>query len=136
MDNIPILGHGDEKHVRNQFLGHYDAPAYVRRARGVQEAFDRLVSRCREQRDHWLPMVKLRLGVLGARAGQWSALQPWLADAEQIGVLERLHNELSPQLRIHVEPTSAPRVLRRTLAELSDSIDCFNRRWQIFLQEV
>ena len=54
-------------HAHNDFqnlMASYDAPAYVRRARGVQEALEGVLARCRAQRDEWLSMVRLRVGEL------------------------------------------------------------------------
>jgi hypothetical protein len=50
MDEIPILGNDDEARMLKRLVAHYDAPAYIRRARQVQEAFDQLVERCRRKR--------------------------------------------------------------------------------------
>ena len=84
MDEVPIPGVGDNKDSFKLFQALYDAPAYVRRAREVEGAYERLLQRCRKQRDDWLPMVKLRLGVVKARAGEWAALGPCLADGDQL----------------------------------------------------
>lgn len=135
MDQAPIPGR-DDGYFFNRVMGRYDAPAYVRRARQVQEAFDHLVSRCRQQREEWLPMVGLRLGRLRALAGDWGALRPWLADADQLRVLQDLEAALDPRLRHPVAATSSSRALRRALRELNESIERFNRRWQTFLPTV
>jgi hypothetical protein len=97
---------------------------------------DLLLTQCRKQRDEWLRMVRLHLGTLRAMAGAWEALRPFLADAEQIETLERLHEDLNPQLRLPVPRTESPRKLRAALGELVDSIKAFNRRWQAFLEQV
>lgn len=136
MDEVPLLGRSDEGRLYKQFLAQYDAPAYVRRARQVQEAFDLLLARCRRQREAWLQMARLRLGVLRALAGDWTGLRPWLADADQLTVLEHLHALLDPRLRLPVEPATSPRILRRALYELKESLERFNRRWQGFLPTV
>jgi hypothetical protein len=136
VDDVPIRGHNSDRRVFEQFLAHYDAPAYVRRARQVQEAFDRLVGRCRHQREEWLPLVRVRLGMLQALAGDWDRLRPWLADDDQLEVLRQLQTSLDPRLRVRVEPTSSSRALRRALQELQESIDRFNRRWHEFLRGV
>src|SRR5688500_4232366 len=107
-DNEP-----DDDGIDMQMLaGLFDAPAYVRRAR-----------------DEWLSMARLRVGLLHALAGDWQAVRPWLADDEQLGVLEQLHKELSPKLRLPPEPTRSPRALRRALQELIESLQRFNARW-------
>jgi hypothetical protein len=136
MDDLPILGRDDERHFFNQFAAHYAAPAYMRRAQQVQEAFDQLIARCRQQRDDWLKMVRTLLGLLRALAGDWSALRPCLADAQQVEVLRQLYADLDPQPVRGVETTSSPRALRRALRELREGIERFNRRWQEFLEQV
>jgi hypothetical protein len=136
MDEFVIPGRSDGLVAAQRIQASYDAPAYVRRARQVQDAFDQLIGRCRLQRDRWLPMVRLRLGLLRELAGDWQALLPWLADVEQVGVLRQLHEDLNPRLRVPVQPTSSARVLRRALRELRESIERFNRRWQEFLPRV
>jgi hypothetical protein len=134
VDDVTISGRED--HWLQELVGRYDAPAYVRRAREVQGAFDQLVARCRQQREEWLEMVRLRLGTLRALAGGWEALRPLLADDDQVDLLDRLYDSLRPRLRVPVERTSSPRALRRALAELEESIGRFNRRWQEFLRGV
>src|SRR5262249_55939665 len=110
----------------NDLMGMFDAPAYIRRARGVEQALQYLLGQARQQRDDWLGMVRLRLGVLHALAGDWSALRPWLADDDQVRLLEALHRELAPRLRLPPPRTSSSRALRRALRELLDSIERFN----------
>jgi hypothetical protein len=134
MDAVPILGRQDD--AFKQLLSQYDAPAYVRRARQVQAAFDQLLDRCRRQRDEWLQMARLRLGLLQALAGGWDAIRPLLADDGQLCVLQELELALNPHLRVPVEPTTSSRVLGQALAELRASLERFNRRWAVFLAEV
>src|SRR5687767_15813889 len=105
MDNIPITSR-EEDQVFKEVLAHYDAPAYIRRARQVQEAYDQLVASCRKQRDDWLKMVRIRLGTLNALAGDWDRLRPLLNDDTQLKVLRDLHEDLQPRLRVCVSPTT------------------------------
>jgi hypothetical protein len=117
-------------------VSHYDVPAYVRRARGVQDAFEHLLRTCRAKRDELLAMVRTRVGVLHGLAGDWAVLRPLLADDEQVHALRQLHADLNPKLRVPVTPTSSLWALRRAIRELSESIERFNRRWQEFLPKV
>src|SRR5687768_1151245 len=110
----------------------YGAPAYVRRARNVETAYDLLLERCRHQREEWLPMVRIRLGTLHALAGGWERLRRFVAN-EDTERLRELYDELSPQLRVPVEPTTSSRLIRNALAELCDSLELFNRRWSAYL---
>jgi hypothetical protein len=136
MNEVPIAGRDEADRAVMQFVAHYDAPAYVRRARRVQQVYDLLLDRCRRQRDEWLAMVRIRLGTLRALAGEWHALRPYLADDEQLRALADLHAALQPRLRVPVEPTASARALRRAMAELAESIERFNRRWAEFLRGV
>jgi hypothetical protein len=136
MSDIPVLGRDDHRSLVNQFLSQYDVPAYVRRAREVQNAFEQLTERCRRRRDEWLSLVRVRLGLLHGLASDWAALRPLLADDEQVEILRRLHAALEPRPRVWPEPTSSPRVLRRALADLRESLERFNRRWRELLPTV
>jgi hypothetical protein len=133
VNDIPILGRDDEQNILNEFAANYGAPAYVRRAREVQEAYEALLVLCRQKRDEWLVMVRTRLGLLHALAGDWPVLTPLLHDAAHLDALRHLQATLEPRLRARVTPTSSPRALRKALLALRDSIERFNRRWHNFL---
>jgi len=135
-DDQTPFSRDDAHEIFKQFTSHYDAPAYVRRARRVEDAFEHLLARCRAQRDEWLQLVRIRLGMLHMLAGDWRVLRPWMANDDQVELLERLHRDLAPQPRLRVEATRSERTLRRTLGELVQSIDRFNPRWTAFLPTV
>ena len=90
----------------------------------------------RQQRDQWLAMPRLHLGLLKGLSGEWSRLRPWLLDDDQIVILQELESELSPKLRARVEATSSTRILQRALRTLHESLQAFNRRWLDFLRAV
>jgi hypothetical protein len=136
MNEVPIPASDDVGQIIQRFEALYDVPAYVRRAQRVQLLYDQLVARCRKQRDEWLTMVRIRLGMLQALAGAWTALRPHVVDDDQLRLLAELAATLQPQLRVPVEPTSSARALRQALAELHDSIARFNQRWDAFLRGV
>lgn len=133
MEEIPILSSEDPQNLVKEFSAQYDAPAYIRRARQVHQAYEALLDRCRKQREEWLGMVRTRLGLLRALAGDWLRLDPLLRD---VNVLRRLHDELEPRLRARIEPTRAERALRRAATALLESIERFNRRWPEYLMTV
>src|SRR6266516_1769105 len=90
--NDGLYGHRDEElRLRMQVAAQYDAPAFIRRARNVESAYEQLLARCQTQRGELLLGVRLHLGTLRAGAGSWTALRPLLADAEQVAALETLH---------------------------------------------
>jgi hypothetical protein len=123
----------DPSRLVKEILAHYDAPAFVRRARAVQDAFDKLMTGCRRQREEWLQSVRMDLGVLRARAGDWRNLLPWLAGEMQLDVLAELDKLLQPRPRVSVPVTSSPGKLPRALVRLLDGIERFKRRWCEFL---
>jgi hypothetical protein len=135
MDSVPFTGDSEGREMQ-QVLASFDAPAYIRRARGVQVALDHLLHKCRAQRDEWLGMVKLYLGRLHALAGDWSALRPLVADDDQLLVLESLRVSLAPKLRAPVPATSSQRVLRHALHRLVGGLERVNARWRDYLEKV
>ncbi len=135
MDNVPVTNR-EEDNLFKSFIGHYDAPAYVRRARHVEEAFQALLAHCAQKREKLLEFVSLRLGVLRALAGDWAALDGVVQSEEDIVVLRRLEAALAPRLRVPLTATRSPRLLRRALIELIDSLERFNRRWAALVGEV
>jgi hypothetical protein len=125
---MPLGGSLEDKAAR-ELLGQFDAPAYVRRARAVEQAYENLLTRCGQQREQWLEMVRLRVGILRALIDDWEALRPVLADDAQLELLRQLHDTLAPQLRAAVQPANSVRPLHQALIELQESIRRFNRRW-------
>jgi hypothetical protein len=125
-----------EERLLDEVVGRYGEPAYVRRGRAVQHALEDLLDHCRNRRKEWLHIIRIRLGLLHALAGGWDALIPLLRDEEQVRVLEQLHTNLSPKLRLPVEPTTSRRALTLALRELAESIARFNQRWRDYLPTV
>lgn len=136
MDEVKIAGRDDGRDLFKQFTTHYDAPAYMRRARNVQNAWDQLLDRCRVKREELITVVRSRLGVLQGLAGEWHCLLAHLADVEQLAVLERLVVLVEPAVQAPVERTTSARALRTALEELNESLARFNRRWEVFVREV
>lgn len=136
MEEEIILGRDESAEVFKRFLSQYDAPAYIRRARGVEAAFERLLEHCRRRRAEWLEFVRLRIGMLHALAGNWINLQPFLTDDEQLDILRYHLAALASPLRAPLEATTSARALRRALRDLQESLERFNERWQVFLPGV
>jgi hypothetical protein len=42
MEEVPLFDHNEGNHEFQEFLTRYDAPTYIRRARGVEAALDQL----------------------------------------------------------------------------------------------
>jgi hypothetical protein len=133
VDEVPIAGRDEAENTFKEFLSLYDAPAFVRRARRLELTLEELLDRCRAQRERWLGMVRLRVGIVRALAGNWNLLWPLLASPEQVRQLELLHEELQPKLRVTILATTSQYKLRHALKQLAESIEAFNHRWQAFL---
>jgi hypothetical protein len=136
MDEAPILGSNREQKIFNHVMALHGAPAFIRRAQIAQATWDLVVDRCRRQRDKWLGMVRTRLGMLRALAGQWPVLASLVRDGSDLEVLARLEGDLRPVLRYPAEPTTSPRRLRTALKELIASLEYFNQRWQEYLAAI
>jgi hypothetical protein len=136
MEEEVILGRDGAEEAVKRFLSQYDAPAYIRRARGVEAAFEQLLDHCRHRRAEWLQIVRLRIAMLHSLAGDWNNLLPFLADEGQLGILRYHLAALASPLRAPIEATTSARVLRRALHELYESLQRFNVRWQAFLTSV
>ena len=136
MDSFPVFGQNNDQRVIQRVLGNYDVLAFVRRARRVREAYDHLLAHCHVQREEWLPILRVHLGILRALAGDWNCVRPLLADDDQIEVLRALERQLQPRLRVSIDPTVSLRKLRNAFEELGDSLRRFNRRWSNFLATV
>jgi len=125
-----------EERLFDEVLGRYGEPAYVRRGRAVEHAFQAVLDLCRARRNEMLRMVRTRLGVLFALAGGRAALVQLLHDEQHARALEQLHAELSPTLLVPIEPTTSRRAVLLALRELTESIERFNRRWREYLPTV
>jgi hypothetical protein len=136
MEEEIILARDETNEAFKRFLSQYDAPAYIRRARGVQAALDHLLEYCRARRAEWLEFVRMRIAMLHALAGDWEKLLPFLADKDQLDILRFLLAALASPLRAPVEPTTSSYVLRQALRELHESLERFNQRWGKFLTGV
>jgi hypothetical protein len=132
----PMPGRDQNDRFFDQVVSHYDAPAYVRRGRLVQQTLEDLLDRCRQQQAEWLEMARLRLGQLAALAGDLRRLAPLLAQPQQIDDLFELLTELQPRLRAPVERARSPRHLRRALLDLCESLERFNLKWLAYLDKV
>jgi hypothetical protein len=136
MDEEIILGRDATNEVFKRSLAQGDTPAYIRRARRVEAALEQLLDHCRRRRAEWLEMVRLRISILHALAGDWDNVRPFLADEQQINIFRYSLAALVSPLRTPVGPTASARILRHALYELQDSLERFNQHWQEFLASV
>lgn len=127
------LGRDETDEAFKRFLARFDVPAYIRRGRGVQAAFEQLLEHGRRRCAEWLEIVRMRIGVLHALAGDWENLRPFLADNDQLDILRYHLAALASPLRAPVEPTTSVRSLRRAMREVCEGLERFNERWRTFL---
>jgi hypothetical protein len=135
MDSAPLPSDEEQK-VICEMIGRFDAPAFIRRAKRVEESYQQLLTNLAQRRSELLALVGLRLGQLRVLTGNWSALPAWVRDPAERGALVDLHDALQPALRLPPEPTEHPRILRQAINELIEAMAMFNRRWQRALTEV
>jgi hypothetical protein len=135
MDDVTILG-GDERRIFQKVLGTFGAPAFIRRARQVQDALDDLLHQCQCRREELLEFVRLNLATLLALAGGWQNLSQIGLSETQLVMLRQLHQELNPHLRISISPTSSLQRLQRGFRDLQASMEFFNRRWRDYIFSV
>lgn len=130
MDDIVIPNKNDPQF--QQVVAQFGGPAFLRRAQRAENALADLLQRLRRQRQEWLDMVRLRLGQLHALAGAWQRLAKFV-NADSLTALQRLYDELNPQLRVPIQPTTDDNAIRAALADLRESLDRFNHRWRELL---
>ena len=136
MEEVPITGQAEDN-LFKRVLGSYDVPAYVRRARAVEDAFHDLLSQCRLRRTQMLELARSRLQALrDLVAGDWQSVLLPLATREQADVLQRLQEELQPSCSPLNVQAPSHRVVRRALLELVESLEWFNRRWIEYLDKL
>jgi hypothetical protein len=130
-ESLPV-GRDDAREIQ-ELMAQFDAPAYVRRARRVEGAYEQLLERCGRQREEWLSLVRTRVGQLAALAPGWEGLRPLVDGDDQLDLLRRLHAHLRPSLRVALGPATSAGTLRRAVAALRHSLERFNQRWRAFL---
>jgi hypothetical protein len=127
---VPIPSHDDERRKAMDVVARFGPPAYLRRAKRVEEAFDALLAQLRGQRDQWLDGVRLHLSLLLDLAGSFDALRPCLAE-EQVDRLRAWARDFG--LAERAGAGAARWRLRRALRDLAASVARFNRRWLDFV---
>src|SRR5262249_14153704 len=113
----------------------FDAPAYVRRARQVQEALDLLLGRCQAQRAQWLQEGQGVLADLAALAGSWDDVSSWLPSGTGPDFLPRLAQVCAARV-VFAPRAAASRRLHRAVSRLAGWILAFNHRWSAFLPKL
>ncbi len=135
-----MVGNLDHEGSRREFLGvlaQFDTPAFIKRARRVEDAEAQILSHCRGHRTALLEIPGIRLATAGALiAYKWESLGDYLREDGFSAYLDALYKEWEPQLRVEVLATDSRRKIRRTLRELVSSFENFNKKWAQFLREL
>ncbi|MGE3777497.1 MAG: hypothetical protein AB7F89_09960 [Pirellulaceae bacterium] len=123
---------------RADFLKHIaqlDDPAFVRRARQVTDAWNRMTAACRRQRDELLEMTRLRLAIVAELVERdWTRVASHLRDPLLADTLADWYRAWKPQLRGTVPATQSGRRIRAALRELAESVERFNVKWRDVVQ--
>jgi hypothetical protein len=135
MEEISLFGREDAG-LFKRFLACYDVPAYVRRARQIQDALDFLLGRCRQQRETLLRPVRSGLKLCWQVAGHPELLQRAIQNSERCRTILELGDSLGVPCPNSSQTSLSPRRLQQALDELQNSIVRFNRRWHAYLQQV
>jgi hypothetical protein len=131
MEEVPIPYREDDGQLFRRVFARYSVPAYVRRAKAVEDAFEQLLNDCTNQRQECLKDVRSRL-VAVVRLSDWNALLPYLADEKQLLSLQDLCRSLDVTISMPANANAMPSC-RRSLEALRITIVRFNRRWQSYL---
>jgi hypothetical protein len=126
----------EDRRIFQQIISGFDAPAYIRRARRVEEAWNDLLERCRHKRAHLLEMPCLRLARFFKLTASWSPIPADICLPKDVSYLDKLHREWTPQLRSIVRPARTAAEIIQALADLVRSFERFNRRWLEFVNEI
>ena len=113
-----------------------DPPAFLRRARAVEDAWTALLDRCGSKREALLEMPRMRLARLFALAPPPSPLLASRLGPEKLVYLDGLFAQWQPRLRSAVRPAKSAADLARPLSDLARSFSRFNARWLAFVREL
>src|SRR5258707_14054763 len=114
----------------------FDAPAFLRRARRVEEAWNNVLETCRHKRAHLLEMPRLRLARFFKLTASWSPIPDDICLPADLSYLEELHRQWKPQLRSFVQPARTAAEIIQALADLARSFERFNRRWLEYIHDL
>lgn len=134
--NDGMAGDIDDVRVTQQWVAAFDAPAYLRRARATEAAWEQILRRCSRQRAEWLQIPRLRLGILFARLDGSHGLRAHLLDPGQFEELAALHADWQPSLRMPVVKARSTAEIGAAIRQTALSFERFNRRWEQFLSRV
>jgi hypothetical protein len=126
----------DNPQTGEEVMYAFDAPAFVRRAREVEDTWGGLLEACRRERKRLLEMPRMRLARFFA-LGQLSHGTPVpVCNADDLAYLRSLFQEWQPVLRGTAKPARSADELERAKDDLKRSFRRFNERWSKYLHEL
>ena len=137
----------DERHLFQQIIASFDTPAYMRRARDVEAAWNEILMRCQHQYEELLEMPRLRLAqlhrLLHGRMELLSTLTGNAITCFHTQLLQELFRNWQPTLQSgpagnqHQLPTdNSPQKQMIAVRQLSLSFHRFNSRWKGYLDSI
>jgi hypothetical protein len=126
----------DDHRLFQQVMEGFDAPAFLRRARRVEEAWNGLLDRCRQKRAILLEMPRLRLARFVKLIASELPIPTEICPPADLAYLQELYREWQPQLRSIVRPARTAAEIVHALADLARSFERFNRRWLEFVNDL
>lgn len=126
----------DDRAIFQQMTSSFSGPAFIRRAKATEMAWEATLEACRRERERLLEMVKLRLALLAALLGDWSRLPGKVCPPAEADWLQTLHAEWRPKLKSRITPSSRRAPIARALHDLRESLQRFNERWEEYLNRV
>jgi hypothetical protein len=114
-----------------ELLGLFDAPAFARRGRDLEDALARLHARCERARDGLLEMLRLRLR-------QWGAVATGPDDHSGVfhEPIAALWTQSGAELPVWSAQAGPPRRRRAVARDLVASVIRFNHRWEAYLDQL
>ncbi|MEM9646076.1 MAG: hypothetical protein AAF989_13895 [Planctomycetota bacterium] len=111
-----------------------EEPAFVRRAKSVDDSWHQLVNRCRHEQEERLHWPRLRFAALRRRVqGDWQRLKKHLQDPSELDRLARLDAEWEP---LCVSAQEVPWTDWGALRDFVDSALRFNAAWDRYLNQL
>ncbi|MFK7820457.1 MAG: hypothetical protein AB8G99_17180 [Planctomycetaceae bacterium] len=125
----------DEQNLFQQITGSFDEPAFLRRAKDTEAAWQVLLARTERKRVDWLKMPTIYLGRVFMLASGSHPLSRFVCE-HSVATLHRQFTDLNPALRRKISAASTDGEVRSELKKLIQSFERFNTRWQAYVEDI
>jgi hypothetical protein len=123
----------DEQNLFQQITGSFDEPAFLRRAKNTEAAWEVLLARAERKRTEWLKMPTLHLGRLFKLVSNTRPLARFVSEDSLVS-LQQQHDQLNPQLRRKILPATNDADIQTELTKLVQTFERFNSRWVKYVE--